>query len=339
MNQLIEAVRLIAAPSSYRYAVRVVGLALAYFLAARVGLEYAVAHPVISTVWPASGIGLAAVLLGGLRLLPAIFIGAFAASFALQGNIAVCAITGLGNSLDVLLGTLLLRHVLDFDVRVSRLRDVVCLIVVAATISPLPAALLGPFSLALFGGLAWSEFIHVFRIWWLGDSLGIVLIAPLLLTWAAKPALDWRSLRFWYVTILLTMQFAVCYAVFSGLLIYDFGLSRVIYFVLPFAVWIALAHDIRFTALANADLFAIAVWSTAHGTGPFVGVSVEIDLLLLHIFLMVYSITTLLVAAVNGERNRAVDDADSNAQRFRSLSELSSATASSELIQLGPLSL
>lgn len=158
----------------------------------------------------------------------------------------------------------------------------------------------------------------------MGDSLGIVLIAPLLLTWAARPALDWSSPRFWYVTILLALQFAVCYAVFGGLPIHDFGLSGVTYFVLPFAVWIALAHDIRFTALANAGLFAIAVWGTARGTGPFAGVSVETDLVLLHIFLVVYSITTLLVAAVNGERDRAVADADNTTERFRSLSELSS---------------
>ncbi len=324
MNRLIEVLRELAAPSPYRYAVRVAGLALAYFLAARVGLEYAVINPVISTIWPASGIALAAVLLGGLRLLPAIFIGAFAVNYLIHGNMTVSAITGLGNLLEVLLGILLLRRVFDFDVRVSRLRDVVCLIVVAATLAPLPAALLGPLSLALFGSLTWPEFVRAFPAWWMGDSLGIVVVAPLILTWAARPALDWGSPRFWYVTMLLAFQFAVCYAVFGGFLLNDLGLSRVTYFVLPFAVWIALAHDIRFTALANAGLFAIAVSGTAHGTGPFAGVSVETDLVLLHIFLVVYSITTLLVAAVNGERNRAVADADNTADRFRSLSELSS---------------
>ena len=324
MNRLTEAPRKLAAASAYRYAVRIAGLALAYFLAARIGLEYAVIYPVISTIWPASGIALAAVLLGGLRLLPAVLIGAFAVNYSIQGSIPVSAITALGNSLEVLIGAVLLRRVLAFDLHVSRLRDVVFLIVVAATIAPLSAAVLGPLSLALFGGLAWSEFIHALRVWWMGDSLGIVIIAPLLLTWATRPALDWRSPRFWYVTALLAIQFAVCYAVFGGLLISDFGLGRATYFVLPFAVWIALAHDIRFTALANAGLFAIAVWGTVHGTGPFAGISVEIDLILLHIFLVVYSITTLLVATVNGERNRAVADADNSAKRFRRLSELTS---------------
>ncbi|HKB84027.1 MAG TPA: PAS domain S-box protein, partial [Burkholderiales bacterium] len=324
MNPLTEALRELVSASAYRYAVRVAGLALAYFLAARIGLEYAVANPAISMVWPASGIALAAVLLGGLRLAPAVFIGALAANYSIQGNLIVSAFTGLGNSLEVLLGVLLLRRVLDFDVRMTRLRDVVCLIVAAATVSPLPAALLGPLSLALSGGLAWPEFIRAAREWWMGDSVGIVLVAPVLLTWAARPALDWSSPRFWTVTILLVIQLTVCHAVFGGLLIDVFGFSRAIYFVLPFAVWIALTHDIRFTALANAGLFAVAVWGTARGTGPFAGGPVEIDLALLHIFLVVYSITTLLVAAVNGERNRAIDDADSNAQRFRSLSELSS---------------
>ena len=78
MNRPIEALRELAVPSLYGYAPRVAGLALVYFLAARIGLEYAIINPVISTIWPASGIALAAVLLGGLRLLPAVFIGAFA---------------------------------------------------------------------------------------------------------------------------------------------------------------------------------------------------------------------------------------------------------------------
>ena len=199
MNQSIKALRQRAGPFPTRYAVRLAGLALAYFLAARLGLEYAVTNPVISTVWPASGIALAAVLLGGLRLLPAVFIGAFAVNYSIQTSMAGSSITALGTSLEVLLGTLLLRRVLDFDARVSRLRDAVCLIVVTATIAPLPAALLGPLSLALSGGMAWPDLFHAFRAWWMGDSLGIVLIAPLLLTWAAKPVLDWRSPRCWHV--------------------------------------------------------------------------------------------------------------------------------------------
>ncbi|HWH47111.1 MAG TPA: PAS domain S-box protein, partial [Burkholderiales bacterium] len=324
MNRLAESLPKLADPSGYRYAVGVAAVALAYFIAARIGFEYAFANPAISTVWPASGIALAAVLLGGMRLLPAVFLGALVANYSLQGSPSVSVVIALGNSLEALLGGLLLRRVLDFDVRVSRLRDVVCLIVVTAAIAPLPAALLGSFGLLQSGGLVPPEFIQAFILWWMGDSLGIVVVAPLILTWAARPVLNWGSPRFWYVTVLLAIQFGLCYAVFGGFLIRDFGLSGVTYFVLPFAVWIALAHNIRFTALANAGLFAIAVWGAAHGAGPFAGVSLQIDLVLMHVFLVVYSITTLLVAAVNGERIRAVHDADSNAGRFRGLSELTS---------------
>jgi EAL domain len=100
MNQLVESLREITGLSPYGYAVRVAGLALAYFLAARVGLEYAVTNPVISTVWPASGIALAAVLLGALRLLPAVFIGAFALNYSIHGAI-IAAIIAMAHGLDV----------------------------------------------------------------------------------------------------------------------------------------------------------------------------------------------------------------------------------------------
>src|SRR5258708_40285831 len=55
------------------------GLAAVYFLAAKWGLTLAFVQANASSVWPPTGIALAALLIGGGRLWPGIFLGAFTA--------------------------------------------------------------------------------------------------------------------------------------------------------------------------------------------------------------------------------------------------------------------
>jgi integral membrane sensor domain MASE1 len=94
-----------------------VGFALAYYLAAKLGLVVAYGSSMASPVWPSSGLALAAVLLLGVEVWPGIFVGAFVANlFAALGDAAVtvpqsldfAAIVGLGNALEAVLAAWLL---------------------------------------------------------------------------------------------------------------------------------------------------------------------------------------------------------------------------------------
>jgi integral membrane sensor domain MASE1 len=88
-------------------------VAIAYLLAARIGLSFDAIAGFATLVWPPSGIALAALLLGGYRLWPAIAIGAFAANF-MAGAPALAAIgIATGNVSEALLGAYLLHRVVD----------------------------------------------------------------------------------------------------------------------------------------------------------------------------------------------------------------------------------
>src|SRR5499425_1408456 len=79
-------------------------LAVLYFSAGAFGLSLAHVHPSASAVWPPSGIALAAILLWGYRLLPGIFLGAFAVNFAAAGSLVTSLSIAAGNTLEALLG-------------------------------------------------------------------------------------------------------------------------------------------------------------------------------------------------------------------------------------------
>ena len=77
---------------------------------AKLGLQLASINPSASPIWPPTGLALAAVLLWGLRVWPAIFIGAFAANVTTAGTLETSALIAIGNTLEGVLGGFLIGH-------------------------------------------------------------------------------------------------------------------------------------------------------------------------------------------------------------------------------------
>ena len=86
------------------------GLAGVYFVAGKLGLRLALLHPSASPVWPPTGIALAAFLLVGYRVWPAIFLGAFLVNVTTAGSLATSVGIAAGNTLEGLLGCYLLNR-------------------------------------------------------------------------------------------------------------------------------------------------------------------------------------------------------------------------------------
>jgi len=80
-------------------------LAAVYFVAGKFGLRLAFAHPSATAVWPPTGIALAAFLILGYRVWPAVFAGAFLVNITTTGSLATSVGIGVGNTLEGLLGS------------------------------------------------------------------------------------------------------------------------------------------------------------------------------------------------------------------------------------------
>src|SRR6185503_16689059 len=101
-------------------------------------------------VWPPTGIALAALLLFGYRLWPGVALGAFVANLWVGAPIGVATGIAVGNTLEALIGTLVLRR-FDFKPALASVRDVIALISAAACLSTLVSATVGSTSLLLGG--------------------------------------------------------------------------------------------------------------------------------------------------------------------------------------------
>jgi len=265
-----------------------------------------------SLVWPASGIALAALLMHGRALWPAVFIGAWIANVSAGASLlAACAIA-LGNTLEAVIGVTALQKtrwlgVERFEHTLSRLRDVWKFTLIAAVSSTTVAATLGVASLWWDGAVTTRTLWFTWRAWWVGDALGILVVAPLILVWTARPSFPLSTRRWAEAGCLFVALVLVNLAIFLGLVPVDrAGLFQQAYLVFPFLMWAATRFHQHGAASAAFISSIVAISATALGRGPFAHVELSDGLLLLQGFMGVVTVATLALASAVAERDRTM---------------------------------
>ncbi len=218
-------------------------LCLAYYAAARLGLSLAFAGSNASPVWPPSGIALGALLLGGWRLWPGVFIGALAANLTafLDNNaapgLALWLSTGIaiGNTVEATLGAFLLRKKSKDGELFPTLSSVYGFVAIAAGVC-LIAALAGVAALSMANIVPRSLAPTVLVTWWLGDLVGMLAIVPAMVAWRGPAPLALR-LRDWR-WLCVPMVAALVYVIFGHRYPVD-GASRwLAYLLVPAIGWL-----------------------------------------------------------------------------------------------------
>jgi two-component system, NarL family, sensor histidine kinase FusK len=153
-----------------------------YFGVGKIGLAVPFTSSNVSPVWPAAGIAVAAVLVCGIQIAPAIALAAFLVNFLTPIPTSASIAIGLGNASSAVVAGYLLARFSDFEISLPRLRDVVRLVTVAAALATTVAASVGVTALTLAHVKARSGYDSAWRIWWLGDAMGVLVVAPLVLT-------------------------------------------------------------------------------------------------------------------------------------------------------------
>src|SRR5882724_191033 len=270
-----------------------------YFGAAKLGLSLAFIHANVSPVWPPTGVAIAAVLLLGYRIWPAILLGAFLANLSTPVPIATAVGIALGNTLEALSAGLLLR-VLDFHRSFDRARDVFKF-TMAALLCTMVSASVGTLSLCLGNAASWQDFGSLWFTWWLGDTVGALVVAPLLLTWGTEFR-PWPTKRDVEAALMLALLAVSSTATFGGptpIPLKFYPLSRLI---VPFFLWAAFRLGQRGVSLATIVVSLFAIWGTANGVGPFVGRTPNDSLLILQVFLGSNVVMFMFLAATVEER-------------------------------------
>jgi PAS domain S-box-containing protein len=277
------------------------GVAAVYFGAAKLGIELSVAHGVITPVWPPAGIALAALVLGGPRLWPAIAAGALIANATSGASIPEAAFIAVGNTLEALVGAALLRRA-GFRPQLDRVRDVLALVLLAAAGSTAIAATNGVTTLWVAGNVEASHYGSEWLLWWLGDAMGVLIVAPLLLVWASVPLRRPGRARLAEAVVLLALLAGVSSFVFLA------GYWRYPHLLFPLLVWAALRFEQRGAVTASFVVAAIAVAGAVTGNAPLGSGSTTHVVQILEGLLAGVTVSLLLLGAILAERTAAKDE-------------------------------
>src|SRR5262245_12792589 len=163
--------------------IEILAFAELYFCCGTFGLSLAVVNESASAVWPPTGVALAALLLRGSRLWPGIFLGAFAVNFAAQGSIATALPIAMGNTLEAVVASALVRRFAGGCKTLERAKTIFRFVLLAAVLSTVVSSTIGVLSLCLGGRAWWSDFGAIWLTWWSGDAVSDLILAALLLMW------------------------------------------------------------------------------------------------------------------------------------------------------------
>jgi signal transduction histidine kinase len=286
------------------YLLKILILAVVIHLAARLGLSMAYVQANTSPVWPPAGIALAALLLFGPEMWPGITLGVLLGSLLTKAPLNLATGLALGNTLEAVAAYYCLVKIVGLHRELDRIRDVVGLALVSLACTTIGASV-GTVTLMLTGNGLWQNFWAIWITWWIGDLLGALVVAPLLLTWVSFPRA--RPDRYNYIEwgILLLLVAAFTWFVFSSLPPIGIFHQAMIYVIFPFVIWAALRFGQRGATIAIAIVSGIAIWGTSQGIGPFSLESKNDSLVILQTFMAVVTLTALILAAATIERRKA----------------------------------
>src|SRR5678815_2736504 len=190
-------------------------LTLVYFIAGKFALMLASLHASASPVWPPAGIALAALLVLGYRVWPAIFVGAFLVNVTTVGNVATSLAVASGNTLEALVGAWLVNRFAGGTTVFDRPQGVFKF-ALAAGISTIISPAFGTTSLALAGFADWTNYGAIWLTWWLGDLTGDLVFTPLVLLWTGASKRRWNKKEAAEVGTLLLLLVLLSTVVFGG---------------------------------------------------------------------------------------------------------------------------
>jgi len=305
-----------------RTLVRAVLAAAAYYECARLGYLFAIPHGIV-TLWPASGLMLGLLLVSNRRDWPALVVGGVVGSISsdmrsgFHTSFVIAA--AFANAIEWLSAASLVRWRLKRRMTLTTLRDVWELAGTAAVLSNAVTALLGGLALSFEFGRALP---HTWFVWWIGDGLGMLVVAPVVI--GAARASDWRrrSLANWIeIAVGLTILFVVSLVALGA--IRPWTVQPGSYATIPLILWAALRFGPGGAATATLVVAGIATWYAALGVGPFASESLSGIASAMHVyaFLGVVSLTGLVLGAVLEERELAARRQRESENRYRAVVE------------------
>ncbi len=268
------------------------GLAAVYFTLAHLGLMLAALNHSASPVWPATGFAFSIVFLFGLRTLPAVALGAFAANILTGGSLlSTFLITG-GNTLEALVGALVIRHILAYRKRLELHTETIAFSV-ASVVGGLISSSIGVAALYFTGGLTQELIVPVWMTWWTGDVLGGLVVSPLLI--------QAREIKISRVQILHLGALSSLTALSTYFVFFNSAGEAYLFLLFPALLYAVRNLGRSHVLFVSAVVCGASIFATVQGVGPFAIGNLNDRLVHLQLFLAAFSLTSLVLSGFGRE--------------------------------------
>ena len=284
--------------SALTFLIQLTVVALAYWFTASVSLKLALVHGQVTPIWPPTGIALVAILVLGLRVWPAVFLAALAVNLPIGPSALGVVYIAAGNTLAPLIAAALLRRA-GFRIQLDRLRDAAAVIVLGALVAMTVSATVGTSVLVLSGAVPTDSFLSTWAVWWTGDAMGVLLVAPFLLSLLPNARSRAPTLRMAAELGGLLVGIGILtFVVFQNTL-------RLEYLVFPLIMLAAWRFHLRGAAPAALIASGVAIWSAVQGTGPFATETLVQRMVTVQVFNVCVAVTSLVLSTFVEARDRA----------------------------------
>lgn len=205
---------------------------LGYFIAGKLAFLISLSPEGASPIWPASGISAASIIILGYNALPGIFLGSMGLNFSYFTDlesvitpeglrlITTSSLIGIGAVLEGFAIAFIVRRFIGYPSSFSRWQDILIFTVTAGLIGVIPSPLVGVTTLYLYGIIPMESYAYSFWSWWVGNSLGVIGIAPTII--AISSSTEYISVkRKISITIPLVLSFLVTATIFHNIMIWE----------------------------------------------------------------------------------------------------------------------
>ena len=291
--------RFVLSAGPVRYGAGLVAVAAGYYAFAVGGKALLLTGPA-GAFWPAAGLAIAVLYLGGLRWWPGVLLGDLGSLVGDVVSLSVPPGTALaqaaGDMAGIVIAVVILRRLAGPRAAMERLEQVGAVLVAVAVGAAISATVA---MVAVRGGdlIEASEMSVFWRSWWLGDVAGGLVVIPLALAWARRPDRTWRGRDAWRGALVIASVVALSVIAVSAE-------QPLTYLVFPAFIWAALRLGPQGATLAVVVGVVIPVWAASNELGPFVEHSPSESALNLQLYITVAALTTLCLAAIVSERAR-----------------------------------
>lgn len=280
-------------------------IAFAYLVSGKLGFSLAISPGNVTAIWPPSGIAFAAAYLLGRRSWLPIWCASFllnswffstSSSGLTPASCCAAAAIATGSTLQAALAGQLMRLISGVGEILKRPRDVLGFLTISAFCCAV-APTIGVASLCTLGAVDWSHYGYTWVTWWAGDTGGVLVYAPLILSWQTLPAFLRERRRIVLALACLGLLSAVSVFVFGDSPAGNRHLGIAFLIFLPL-IWTAFCLGVSGVTVAVVIVELAAVCGTRSGWGPFAGPDLNQSLLMLEGFLGTVTLMGLTFSAV-----------------------------------------